>query len=311
MTGWMAAFGLSIILAAELRRGGRLRRLRTLLHGVAGRRFDLRAALLLVAASALAGASSVSERAKPVRRWTADPELVLALDLSGSMAVADVSPNRAVRAYLAAQQLVGEVAGVRVGLVGFADRARLLLPPTLDRALLTDDLDALGAGGGAAAAGSDLADALGVAVAAFAPVPEGAAAGRRSIVMLSDMEGFEDRGRRADAIREAHEAGVRVHVLMVGSRAGGLVPGAGAKARSAVDPRRAEEIAGGTGGLALDLSDPTALARVRDAVAAVSADPDSETAPGDHNLGVLGLAAIALVGLSTEAALGLRARRLT
>lgn len=62
--------------------------------------------------------------------------VMLVLDVSEAMTVQDVSPDRAARARALVDQLVNRLPGVPLGLMVYADRAGLLLPPTTDRGLL-------------------------------------------------------------------------------------------------------------------------------------------------------------------------------
>lgn len=67
----------------------------------------------------------------PAQRGT----VVLAMDVSLSMAATDVAPTRLGAAQRAAAQFVQRVpAGVRIGVVSFADRAESVLLPTTDKA---------------------------------------------------------------------------------------------------------------------------------------------------------------------------------
>src|SRR5205823_6173404 len=59
-------------------------------------------------------------------------DLVFAVDTSRSMLTNDVQPNRLQRVKLAAQDLINELQGDRVGLIAFAGRAFLQAPLTID-----------------------------------------------------------------------------------------------------------------------------------------------------------------------------------
>src|SRR5207245_11115886 len=59
-------------------------------------------------------------------------DLLLAVDTSRSMLSNDVAPNRLERVKLAAQDLITELQGDRVGLIAFAGRAFLQAPLTID-----------------------------------------------------------------------------------------------------------------------------------------------------------------------------------
>jgi Ca-activated chloride channel family protein len=70
--------------------------------------------------------------------------IILALDVSGSMCATDVEPNRLKVAQDAARAFVkDQVAGTRIGIVAFAGFAQLIVPPTTDKAKLTNAIDNL------------------------------------------------------------------------------------------------------------------------------------------------------------------------
>lgn len=65
--------------------------------------------------------------------------IVLAMDMSGSMCSNDIEPNRLTVAQDAARAFIeSQPEGAKVGLVGFAGHATLLVPPTADRQALID-----------------------------------------------------------------------------------------------------------------------------------------------------------------------------
>nr|MBA2740610.1 VWA domain-containing protein [Actinomycetota bacterium] len=77
--------------------------------------------------------------------------VVLALDVSRSMKATDVEPTRLDAARSAAKAFLAEVpAKFRVGIVSFATRAVVALPPTADRELAARSLDTLKTGEGTA-----------------------------------------------------------------------------------------------------------------------------------------------------------------
>lgn len=77
--------------------------------------------------------------------------VVLALDVSRSMKATDVEPTRLDAARLGAKDFLAEVPEkFRVGVVSFATRAVVALPPTDDRTLVEQSLDTLATGEGTA-----------------------------------------------------------------------------------------------------------------------------------------------------------------
>jgi Ca-activated chloride channel homolog len=152
-------------------------------------------------------------------------DLLVVLDLSRSMNVADVSlgpgPGRGDRLTLAkrlAWQTVSASPGDRVGLIVFGGSAFLQLPLTPDQATLrlflqaasTDDL------GDPA---TDLSTALATAAHTFEHEGE---RGRRAILVVSDGESGE--GDLDDAIARVRQLGIPVFTIGVGTRSGGPVP---------------------------------------------------------------------------------------
>ena len=106
-------------------------------------------ALYLAAAAALAVAVAKPEKtvAVPVEQAS----IMLVTDHSRSMTATDIAPDRLSAARDAADKLLDQVPkGVKVGAVGFNQRARLLQAPTTDRAAVRDALAGLTAQGGTA-----------------------------------------------------------------------------------------------------------------------------------------------------------------
>ena len=77
--------------------------------------------------------------------------VVLTMDTSRSMLATDVAPDRLTAAKAAASDFIASLPeGFRVALVAFSTEARLVMPPTTDRAQVLAALDALRADGGTA-----------------------------------------------------------------------------------------------------------------------------------------------------------------
>src|SRR5207253_3970296 len=115
------------------------------LSSVSGARQGVRAVLVILAVATLAFAAAgpfVDLREVQVRWHGVD--LVVALDVSQSMAVKDVQPDRLHAARDAIRSLVQAVPGTRVALVLFGANGILRYPPTTDPAVITDALDSPG-----------------------------------------------------------------------------------------------------------------------------------------------------------------------
>jgi Ca-activated chloride channel homolog len=140
--------------------------------------------------------------------------VVLALDVSRSMKAEDVQPTRLDAARNAAKAFVEKVPEkFRVGVVSFATRATVGLPPTEDRKLVGDALDALAPGEGTA---------IGDAVVVSTRLGRGQRAEDgseppRSVLLISD--GARDGGATAPqaAARLAKQLKVPVYTVLVGT----------------------------------------------------------------------------------------------
>ena len=153
--------------------------------------------------------------------------VILAMDVSRSMKAKDVEPTRLEAARAAAEGFLVQVPEkFRVGVVSFATRAAVGVPPTHDRALVEAALDSLAPGEGTA-----IGDAVALSVRVGQPKqPEGeeGAGGEdeevvvppRAIVLISD--GAQDGGsiEPAKAAEEAKEQGIPVYTVLVGTPAG-------------------------------------------------------------------------------------------
>ena len=145
-------------------------------------------------------------------------DLLLVLDLSRSMTVTDVAPNRLAAAKAAAWETVSVSPGDRVGLIVFGGSAFLQLPLTSDHAALKLFLDA--------ASPDDLADPatdLGNALATAGKVFEHEGdRGHRAVLLVSDGESGE--GDLEAATKSLRAEGIPVFALGVGTTGGGPVP---------------------------------------------------------------------------------------
>jgi Ca-activated chloride channel family protein len=104
-----------------------------------GWRRQLPVAILLVALAAMIVGVARPHATVTVKRQEAT--VVLALDVSRSMAATDVKPSRLAAARAAAARFLDQVpAKFRVGLISIGTRAVLTVPPTTDRALVQDGL---------------------------------------------------------------------------------------------------------------------------------------------------------------------------
>jgi Ca-activated chloride channel homolog len=188
-------------------------------------------------------------------------DLLFAVDTSRSMLSNDVQPNRLERVKLAAQDLVNQLQGDRVGLIAFAGRAFLQAPLTIDYEAEVEsinDLDTKTIPEG----GTNISEAINLALSTFGK----SAAGNRALIIFTDGE--ELIGDAAKVAKTAAEAGVRIFTVGVGTPQGSLIPiqsddggtafvkdSAGQVVKSKLDEKRLREIAQATGGFYLHLDD--------------------------------------------------------
>jgi len=188
-------------------------------------------------------------------------DLLFAVDTSRSMLSNDVQPNRLERVKLAAQDLVNQLQGDRVGLIAFAGRAFLQAPLTIDYEAEVEsinDLDTKTIPEG----GTNISEAINLALNTFGK----SAAGNRALIIFTDGE--ELSGDAAKVAKAAAEAGVRIFTVGVGTPQGSLIPvtsddggtafvkdSAGQVVKSKLDEKRLREIAQATGGFYLHLDD--------------------------------------------------------
>lgn len=188
-------------------------------------------------------------------------DLLFAVDTSRSMLSNDVQPNRLERVKLAAQDLIVQLQGDRVGLIAFAGRAFLQAPLTIDYEAAVEsinDLDTKTIPEG----GTNISEAINLAVQTFGK----SAAGNRALVIFTDGE--ELSGDASKAAKTAGDTGVKIFTVGIGTPQGSLIPvtgedggtafvkdSAGQVVKSKLDERRLEEIAKATGGFYLHLGD--------------------------------------------------------
>lgn len=330
---WLAAGLPALVLVAVLGYGARRRRVARLLgDGELVRRLGgpgderlpaFRAAVLCGAAAAIGlAAAGPHWGVREVEGRPAGRDVVLVVDVSRSMLVRDLIPDRLERQRLLARQLVRELEGSRVGLVAFAGRAHILSPLTTDRGVLELYLDALDAEI-ASQGGSSLATAIrqGTDLARQGYERRG---GQRTVILMSDGESHEEAGDVLEAAARAARAGVTIHTVTIGTGGGGPVPAAlaggevteylrhdGAIVISRADAALMRRIAAATGGRAVTAEQPGAAAELAAAVRRggsgeeAAADGDGVLQPHDRfrwfvalALALLALDALALHGRS-------------
>src|SRR5689334_14287060 len=144
-------------------------------------------------------------------------DLLFAIDTSRSMLSNDVQPNRLERVKLAAQDLIAELQGDRVGLIAFAGRAFLQAPLTIDYEAAVEainDLDTRTIPEG----GTNISEAITLATRTYGK----SAVGNRALVIFTDGE--ELSGDAIKTAKAAAAAGIRIFTVGVGTPQGSLIP---------------------------------------------------------------------------------------
>jgi Ca-activated chloride channel family protein len=170
------------------------------------------------------------------------------------MAATDVEPFRLRAAQDAARAFAEEVPRqYKVGLVSFSGAARLLVPPTTDRAQLERAIDGLLPNGATA-----IGDAVETALAAIRSVqPEDGRAPAARILLLSD--GASTQGVLTTvAAAEAKRAGVPVYTVALGTEDGILYTGQPVPP----EPEALAALAETTGGQAFESRDAASVSAV-------------------------------------------------
>jgi Ca-activated chloride channel family protein len=228
--------------------------------GPPGRWLSL-AGLAVIAVAAAGPAASV-----PVTRSAGT--VIVALDVSNSMAATDVAPTRLAAAQQAAKAFVdAQPDSVDIGVVAFENGALTTNRPSADHEAAKAAVDRLKVSGGtslAAAVLTSLSAITGgkVAVGRDGTVPDLGYWPSATIVVFSDGE---DRGRR-DAVEAAataaQGAGVHVQTVGVGTAAGTTVEVDGYRVRTALDEQTLTALARTTGGSYHPAADAAELDRI-------------------------------------------------
>ena len=153
-----------------------------------------------------------------IQAFSPGSDLIVLLDISRSMNVADVPPSRLARARQEIQDLVQLNRQLRIGLIAFATIAHVVSPITEDSQSILNALPALSTELGNLQ-GSRLNVALDRAEQLLGGQPT---EGGRSILLISD--GDFDEPNLPERVKRLAENGIQLHVLGIGSTGGGPVP---------------------------------------------------------------------------------------
>lgn len=225
--------------------------------------------LLALGLLVVAGARPQATLAQARREGT----VVLAFDVSGSMAATDLAPDRLAAAKAAARTFVDrQPPTVRVGVVAFGGSGVVTQQPTADRAGVRAAIDRLTPQGGTAV-GAGLLTSLGAVVGRpvrLDPDPAGSVEertedlgyhGSAAVVLLTDGENTADPDPLAVA-RLASTAGIKVYPVGLGSPAGAVVRIDGFQVATKLDEGLLKQIAAATDGTYFAAADEQELQQV-------------------------------------------------
>jgi len=172
--------------------------------------------LLLIGAVVALGVALAQFR---VSRTAKPPTVVLVLDVSLSMNATDVTPNRLAAAQQAAETLVAQLPGsFYVGLVTFADKATVLVQPTVDHTKVGVALNHPQQGHGTV-----IGDGLSTTLDAIQQEWNARGTSAAVAVLLSDGRDTGSQVAPLDAAARAASIGVPVYTVVLGKTTG---PGA-------------------------------------------------------------------------------------
>ena len=153
---------------------------------------------------------------EPLGMPTSGRDLMLAVDLSGSMKIPDFSVNgqevtRLDVVKAAAAEFIGRRTGDRVGLIVFGSQAYVQTPLTFDRDTVKAMLKETEIG--LAGQETSIGDAIGLAVKRLKEQPSGS----RVLVLLTDGANTAGQVSPAQAAALAKEQGIRIYTIGVGA----------------------------------------------------------------------------------------------
>jgi len=159
---------------------------------------------------------------------TARANVVLVIDVSGSMAAEDVAPSRLTAAKAAAAVFVSSLPeNWKSGVVAFSERAFVLAAPTDDRGVVLTAIESLAAQGGTATGDAldlalDLGRAGGAERLAEATAAKDALTNPSATVLVLLSDGAQTAGEidAATAAERARSLGVPIHTIAFGTDAG-------------------------------------------------------------------------------------------
>lgn len=214
--------------------------------------------------------------------------IILAFDVSGSMAADDLKPNRMEAAKVAARDFVERQPGsVLIGVVAFSDNGFSVQSPTDDREAILASINRLGPQRGTSLARGLEASLKSISVGknqvpqiegepahltnitpeptpSPTPLPKGTYT-NAAIVLLSDGENNENPDPLEAAVL-ASDRGVRIHTIGIGSPAGAILKIEGFTVRTKLNEKLLQQISAITGGTYQNAANEQELRAIYDAL---------------------------------------------
>jgi Ca-activated chloride channel homolog len=193
--------------------------------------------------------------------------VILAMDVSGSMAATDVTPSRLADAQRAAQSFIQAQPGsIDIGVVAFEEGALTTALPSADHTVAEAAIGRLRVAGGTSLGAAIIASLSAITHKTVSLGPGGAIPDlgywpSATIVMFSDGQDEGERVSLTTVAKLAEKAGVRVDTVGIGTTAGTTVEVAGYRLFTALNPATLSSIAKTTGGTYYPASDVSLLDR--------------------------------------------------
>jgi Ca-activated chloride channel family protein len=173
--------------------------------------------MLLSAALLIIALSRPQSRRETTTETILGRNILFAIDLSRSMKVSDLQPDRLTQAKAAAYELLDALPNDRIGLVGFAGTAYLFAPLTPDHSAVREtinqlDIDWIPMGG------SNLKEGLKLSIETLKKT----GTRQNALILMSDGEELE--GQISEVAEEAKAAGIEVITIGFGTEQGDFVP---------------------------------------------------------------------------------------
>jgi len=198
--------------------------------------------------------------------------VILAVDVSNSMAATDVAPSRLEAAKQAAAAFIqAQPDSVDIGIIAFQDGALTTVAPTPDHEAALAAVNRLTPSGGTSL-GEAIVAALSavtgehVTIGSDGALPDLGYWPSATVVLLSDGENRGEPAELEAAATAAENAGVHVDTVGVGTAAGATVEVDGVLAHTALDEDVLRAIAGTTGGAYHPASEAAELDDVADSI---------------------------------------------